>query len=220
MLLVVAGAWAQKLGPKEFNAAVAGKSSIQLVDVRTPGEYGKGHIKGAKNIDFRRGFDQGISKLKKDQPVYVYCLSGGRSAAAASKMKSQGFTSVVDLAGGMIAWNNAGMPVANGGGKASVGTSRSSYDGMIRSNVPVLVDFYAPWCAPCKKMTPMLKELTSNYRGQFKLIKLNADDEKALMKELGVREIPTLLIYKGGKKVWSHVGLVGEDVLKKELGVN
>ena len=58
MILAAASTWAQKLGPKEFNAAVAGNTAIQLVDVRTPGEYAKGHIEGAKNIDFRSGFDK------------------------------------------------------------------------------------------------------------------------------------------------------------------
>ena len=217
MVLAVANVWAQKLTPTDFSAAITDKESIQLVDVRTPEEFNKGHIKGASNIDIRGAFDKGVSSLKKDQPVYVYCLSGGRSAAAARKMKASGFTTVIDLSGGIIAWNNAGLPLEGNGSLAVKGTSRSEYDKLVSGAIPVLVDFYAPWCAPCKKMSPMLKQLEADHKGKFKLVKLNADNEKALMKEMGVKEIPTFFVYKNGTRVWEHVGLETEQNLKTQL---
>ncbi len=219
MAMAIANAWAQKLSPKEFDAAVHGNSNIQLVDVRTPAEFDKGHLKNASNIDFRGNFDQGISALKKDRPVYVYCLSGGRSAAAARKMKAAGFTQVIDMAGGIMAWNNAGLPLEGNTTSASTGTSRAKYDAMVSGSLSVLVNFYAPWCAPCKKMSPMLKELEAAHKGKFKLVKLNADDEKVLMKEMEVKEIPTFIVYRNGKKVWQHVGLVTEQDLTSQLGL-
>ena len=84
-----------------------------VVDVREPGEYGAGHILGAKNVPLSR-IDSGgaeIAGKKKDRPVILYCESGNRSAKAAAALKAQGYTRVVNLAGGIGAWQQAGLPV-------------------------------------------------------------------------------------------------------------
>jgi rhodanese-related sulfurtransferase len=83
-----------------------GQGSVQLVDVRTAGEYKGGSIPGALNIDVSNGvFDNEIQKLDKTKPVYVYCRSGARSQTAAQKMVVLGFSQVIDLRGGYLAWN-------------------------------------------------------------------------------------------------------------------
>ena len=84
-----------------------------VLDVREPGEYGAGHILGAKNVPLSR-IDSGgaeIAGKKKDRPVILYCESGNRSAKAAAALKAQGYTRVVNLAGGIGAWQQAGLPV-------------------------------------------------------------------------------------------------------------
>jgi rhodanese-related sulfurtransferase len=84
-----------------------------VLDVREPGEYGAGHILGAKNVPLSR-IDSGgaeIAGKKKDRPVILYCESGNRSAKAAAALKAQGYTRVLNLAGGIGAWQQAGMPV-------------------------------------------------------------------------------------------------------------
>ena len=84
-----------------------------VLDVREPGEYGAGHILGAKNVPLSR-IDSGGAELagkKKDRPVILYCESGNRSAKAAAALKAQGYTRVVNLAGGIGAWQQAGLPV-------------------------------------------------------------------------------------------------------------
>jgi rhodanese-related sulfurtransferase len=84
-----------------------------VLDVREPGEYGAGHILGAKNVPLSR-IDSGgaeIAGKKKDRPVILYCESGNRSAKAAAALKAQGYTRVLNLAGGIAAWQQAGMPV-------------------------------------------------------------------------------------------------------------
>ncbi len=88
-------------------------SSVQLVDVRTPQEYGQGHIKHAKNINFfDANFVDQMSKLNKDEAVYVYCKSGGRSGRAAQKLKAAGFKKVYDLKGGFMNWQASGKEIS------------------------------------------------------------------------------------------------------------
>ncbi|MCR8668658.1 rhodanese-like domain-containing protein [Aestuariibaculum sp. M13] len=78
------------------------KKNVQLIDVRTPNEFKSGSIKNAKNIDiFNSAFTSKCEALKKDQPVYVYCQSGGRSRSASKKLSSMGFTEIYDLQGGI-----------------------------------------------------------------------------------------------------------------------
>lgn len=91
---------------KEFKTLIS-KEKVQLVDVRTPDEFSAGAISGAVNIDVNNTdvFDKEIQKLDKSKPVYVYCRSGARSQKAAQKMSEMGFTSIIDLQGGYMAWN-------------------------------------------------------------------------------------------------------------------
>jgi rhodanese-related sulfurtransferase len=85
-----------------------------IVDVRDPGEYGAGHILGAKNVPLSR-IDAGGSEIaakRKDKPVIVYCDTGSRATKAAAALRAQGFSRVVNLSGGLGAWQQAGLPVA------------------------------------------------------------------------------------------------------------
>ena len=99
------------LSPTEFSQKLEKTPNAILLDVRSPEEYSGGHLKNAKNIDWNgTNFDQQISKLDKTKPVFVYCLAGGRSASAASHLKSKGFTKVYDLEGGIGNWRKAKLP--------------------------------------------------------------------------------------------------------------
>lgn len=85
----------------------------QLVDVRMPKEYAEGHIEGAKNLHiYDNDFSQRLDSLDKDETVYVYCKAGARSAEAVELMERKGFKHIVELEGGLDAWNEAGKPVA------------------------------------------------------------------------------------------------------------
>jgi rhodanese-related sulfurtransferase len=84
-----------------------------VIDVREPGEYGAGHILGAKNVPLSRVDTGGadIAGKRKDRPVILYCDSGNRSAKAAAVLRGQGYTRVLNLSGGIGAWQQAGLPV-------------------------------------------------------------------------------------------------------------
>ena len=98
------------LEPKAFDASLK-KDNGMLVDVRTPGEYSEEHIRGATMINYQDDtFKDQINKLDKNKPVYLYCRSGKRSAAAQEVMVKEGFKKVIHLKGGITAWKNEGLP--------------------------------------------------------------------------------------------------------------
>src|SRR5690606_37115598 len=88
----------KQLTTDEFEKQLTKSADAQLLDVRTPEEYGEGHLAKAANIDYKSpDFKEKIAKLDKNKPVYVYCLSGGRSAAAANTLHESGFKEVYDM---------------------------------------------------------------------------------------------------------------------------
>ncbi|MCL2407708.1 MAG: thioredoxin [Defluviitaleaceae bacterium] len=88
---------------------------------------------------------------------------------------------------------------------------------VLESNVPVLVDFYADWCGPCKMLAPTLDELAADFEGRAKIVKINVDNDKPLAQEYGVRSIPALKFFKDGKVVEEHVGMLPKPDLAEKL---
>ena len=165
----------QSLETKDFSAKIEATANAIVLDVRTPGEFKEGFIKNAINIDYNdTGFEEQINKLDKTKPYFVYCLSGGRSGSAASFMRENGFKQVYELKGGMMAWRNNQMPVSSQQEKASSDKiSPEEYDKIIRKMPVVLIDFYAPWCGPCKKIQPIVEEVEKEYAGKAYILRIN-----------------------------------------------
>ena len=88
---------------------------------------------------------------------------------------------------------------------------------VIKSELPVLVDFWADWCMPCKMIAPIVEELSQEYDGKVDFAKLDVDSNPSTAMTYGVRSIPTLLIFKGGKPVDQIVGAVPKGALKKKI---
>jgi thioredoxin 1 len=101
-------------------------------------------------------------------------------------------------------------------GKAIV-LNDANFDATINSGKPVLVDFWAEWCGPCKMIGPVVEELANDYDGKAVIGKLNVDENPNVTARFGIRSIPTLLVFKGGQIVDKQVGAVPKSVLAQKL---
>ncbi|WP_420916722.1 thioredoxin [Persicobacter diffluens] len=96
----------------------------------------------------------------------------------------------------------------------------SKFKELINGDQPVLVDFYADWCGPCKAQTPILSEVAKAVEGKAKIIKIDVDKNQAAAAQYGVQSIPTLLLFKNGEVVWRNVGVAQKPQLLQAITSN
>lgn len=194
----------------EFAEKIKDLPNALIIDVRTPDEFSGGHLQNAQNIDISgNDFDKQIETLDKSKPVFVYCLSGGRSASAASTMRGAGFKEVYELDGGIMKWRGASLPETTSLPSTKVvGMSKADYEKLFDTDKVVLVDFYADWCGPCKQMKPDIDAITNEMADKVTVIRINADDNAELCKALQIDALPTIKVYKNKTLTWTNVGFI------------
>lgn len=207
----------ESLDAQSFANKLGEVSDAQIIDVRTPEEFNSKHLDNAVNIDIsNNNFDAEIAKLDKSKPVFVYCLSGGRSKTAADKMQKIGFKEIYELDGGMLKWNAAGL--SNIKPNATSGMTLADFEKLTKSDNKVVVDFNATWCGPCQKMSPYLDKMKDELKDKgIKIVKIDVDENEQLAADLKIDGIPHLMIFNNGKKVWENVGYIQEEELRKKL---
>lgn len=214
---------AQQVKIASFDSLLKATQNPQILDVRTASEFGGGHLLAAKNINVKEpDFEQKIQILDKNQPVFVYCLSGGRSKIAHELLAKNGFANIIELEGGYLKWSSENRPV-EGAAKPTILVGKITKDELLKNiadNKLVLLDFYATWCGPCKLMDPKIKRLVEKYGDKVKVIKVDTDKNKTVAIQQQVSELPTFIFYKNGKEFWRGVGEQDEEWLEDLFVLN
>lgn len=205
----------QTIAPEAFAKKINETPKAQILDVRTPEEYASEHIDNAINVNWLGdNFESDAEKFDKSEPVFVYCKSGGRSAKASAKLAELGFKNIYNLDGGMMKWNATGLSKPS---DKIIGMCSQEYAELLNSDKKVLIDFNAKWCAPCKKMAPYLDKMQKEMADKLTIIRLDADENKTLISEMKIDELPTLILYQNKEIIWKNSGYISEEDLKKQL---
>ncbi|NOZ45823.1 MAG: hypothetical protein GXO79_03480 [Chlorobi bacterium] len=188
-----------------------------LLDVRTKSEFENEHIKDASNLNFYAlDFKNKLDLLHKDEKIFLYCTTGYRSAKVADILKNKGFTNIYNLEKGIMDWNLKKLPVVKGAIAEKNKIDKYTIDkfnNLIDTDSLVFIDFYAPWCGPCRKMMPMIDSLKVEYFTKIKMVKINADASKKLNLYLQTSSVPLIEIYKDKKVIYKKEGLITRDEL-------
>ncbi|WP_298732098.1 rhodanese-like domain-containing protein [uncultured Chitinophaga sp.] len=213
-LLFTSYAVAQTVNVETFDKGMHAEN-VQLFDVRTAQEFSSGHISGSLQADYTNPaeFAERVQYLDKQKPVYIYCLSGGRSAAAAKWMRENGFKEVVEMDGGIRAWKEAGKPLE--GAAAEKQLALNDFRESVQHGL-VLVDVGAAWCPPCRAMEPVLQAFLKEHP-DVKLVKVDGGKDQEVMQAISAKKLPTFVFYKAGKEAWRKEGIVEKKELEAVL---
>ena len=185
----------------EYQQLLTETKNNQIIDVRTEGEFMEEHLHNAININFNgNDFEANIKRLDKTKPTFIYCLSGGRSGSAMEIFAKNGFKQVYNMQGGILQWKGDQLPLTGAEENPSwKGMSKEEFEKITNGDIPVLIDFNATWCGPCKKLKPILAEIEKEYAGKIKVVAIDVDENKSLAESMKVTNIPLLIYYKKGK---------------------
>lgn len=205
----------ESIAPKEFAEKIKTTENPQILDVRTPDEFESEHIDNAKNVNWNsEDFAAQAASYDKTKPVFVYCLSGGRSKKAAKKLNELGFTNVYELEGGILNWNEEGFSKPS---TTQVGMTMNDFDSLVNTDKKVLVDFYAEWCGPCKQMEPFILKMQKEMADKVVIVRIDVDKNKTLAESMKITQLPTILIYEKKAVSKKIIGATTEENLKQQL---
>ena len=97
---------------------------------------------------------------------------------------------------------------------------KTSFNDLVNSDTPVLIDFYADWCGPCKMMTPILEEVKQKMGDDVKIVKIDTDKNRDLSMKFGIRSIPTLMLFQSGKELWRQAGVLPADQIQNVISAH
>ncbi len=245
----------RSISPAEVNARIQRGERVDLIDVRSGMEWNGGHAVGAKHAQLG-SLDPAKLMAERvgtgDDPVYLICASGARSASACAAFHQAGFTQAINVSGGTSAWAAAGLPIERNLKAASLGvvkqgailalvagavlflmpcspfpiwgsaycpTTPSAAAGAgagaapaesldfardvvaASATTPVLVDFHATWCGPCKMLAPEIDALAAERGEHLRVVRIDVDQQSKIAQEHGVSSIPDLRLWQGGKEI-------------------
>jgi rhodanese-related sulfurtransferase len=218
LLTITISGFAQEtaLSPREFEKQLK-QQSVQVLDVRTSEEFRQGHINKALQADWlqKKEFSNRVQHLDKNLPILVYCASGVRSAEAGRWLRSNGYSNVYELKGGLLQWKAEDMAVVNSKNEKQL--SQKEYKSIITSKDEVLIHFGADWCPPCVKMKPALEEFRKGAGKNIPIEKIDAGVNTQLMKQLDVSTLPTFIFYKNGKEKARKQGVLSTEELSSVI---
>ncbi|MBX2923843.1 MAG: hypothetical protein KF746_16685 [Chitinophagaceae bacterium] len=206
----------QLLSSDLFKKALDSITDKQVIDVRTSEEFKAGYIPGARNINiYDADFPEQIGSLDKNIPVLVYCKGGARSADAARQMQKMGFKNIYDLEGGIMSWEHNHFPVEKTvENKVNDSFTMAHFDSLLAQHPTLMIDFYAPWCMPCREMEPSITRLSKQYKGKLTVYRVNVDQAKQLAKALNIEGIPVIATYKNGVEINRVTGFQSAATLR------
>ena len=208
----------QRVSANDFYSELINDNSSIIIDVRTPEEFSKGHLRNALNINwFDDNFEDQVEILSRDRPVFIYCLSGGRSAKALDKISKMGFKNSYELDGGILEWRKNNYPESKIKVDLEKSLSVNEFSELITSDKIVMVDYFAKWCAPCKVMEPFLDDLSEEYRDNLELIRIDYDQNLPLVKSLGVQGLPVIQLYYNNQLYWSKDGFSDKITIEAQI---
>jgi thioredoxin 1 len=223
VLLVTTGMYVlwpgtKELEPQEFAEALEHTPNAVLIDVRSSRDFSKGHISGATNIDTGwPTYKWRVAELDTTLHVFLYCQDGGRSTGAAAYMRSKGFVSVTVLKGGLKRWLGEGYALTPEELIAPLELTFGDFSRMLDLEHLVIVDFYLPGDRNCRKIEPVLDEISSDYHGKIKILRIDIDRYKHLATEMGIESVPTLQFYENGNLCATIEGVNGRDRIEGEF---
>ncbi len=209
-----------QISSKELAALLHSQEGV-LLDVRTQREFQNGHIENAGQLNYYAlDFKKRLLLLPKGEPIYLYCNTGYRSDRAADFLIENGYKQVYNLQHGIMEWERYDFPVMidpNAQPDTDDKFDPRDFETLLAQNELVFIDFYAPWCGPCRNMMPMIDSLKVEYHERIPIIKINADASKRLMRHMELISVPYLVLYKKGSVIFEHNGLISREELIQQL---
>lgn len=198
-----------------YYSKIQNEKNPQIIDARGPEEFALNHINGAVNFNLEsKYYAQQIAKLDKTRPVFTYSIGAGRSVWLADDLLKKGFKEAYSLEGGIANWIGNGKPFyVNSKSKLTL----DQYNKIIADNNTVLVDIGSKYCAPCKKVKPVLETIKAEYGEKVKIVEIELEESPQVIADLKtVKVFPTLILYQNGQIIFKKEGF---SDLKKDVDV-